>query len=190
MAEPNQIQIGPDPEIYDRYMNNPGGMGFAPIGGFNPYGSGNVNTASDAFYNAGKSDPSGIGASLLPITLAAGAGALATNLLGNDNSGGAGAGAGAGLGSTGAVPWTSGLENVSGPAAPSLVEKAIKKAPEAFKKAESMLNVSQAAAGGHLKAAMDLGGTALNNATKFAAEFGTPGNVPGMADFGAELAGL
>ena len=186
MAEPNQIQIMPDADIYDKYMNNPGGMGFAPIGTFNPYGANNVNTASDAFYNFGKSDPSGLGASLLPVTLAAGAGALATNLLGNSNGAAA---AGSGLGKSGALPWTSGLENAA-PASPSVGEQVVKKAIEKFSDAGKMANTVEAYAGGHLQAAMDLGGDALNNALQFASEYGTPGNVPGMADFGAELSGL
>jgi hypothetical protein len=179
VAEPNQIQIMPDPEIYDRYMNNPGGMGFAPIGGFNPYGTDNVNTASDAFYNFGRSDPDGLGASILPITLAAGAGALATNLLGNSNGGG--------LGASGAKPWTSGL---TAPAAPDAGGQLVKKAIDKFSDAGEMLNTVEAFAGNHLDVAMDLGGEALNNALQFASEYGTPGNVPGMADFGAELSGL
>ena len=162
MAEPNQIQIMPDPEIYDKYMNNPGGMGFAPIGGFNPYGTDNVNTASDAFYNFGRSDPDGLGASILPITLAAGAGALATNLLGNSNGGG--------LGASGAKPWTSGL---TAPAAPDTGVQQIKKAMDKFSDAGEMLNTVEAFTGGHLNAAMDLGGEALNNALQFASEYGT-----------------
>ena len=175
MAESNQIQIGPDPEIYDKYMNNPGGMGFAPIGGFNPYGTDNVNTASDAFYNFGRSDPDGLGASILPITLAAGAGALATHLLGNSNGGG--------LGASGAKPWTSGL---TAPAAPDTGGQIIKKVMDKFSDAGEMLNTVEAFAGNHLNAATKLGGEALNNALQFASEYGTPGKVPGMADFGAE----
>ena len=90
-------------------------------------------------------------------------------------------------------PWFEDLmENApSAPSvAPNLIKKGMKVVQKAAPKIESNLNLMNAELTGSLEAAQGLGGQALQNAQILAAEFGTPGSVPGMLDFGAEMAGM
>ena len=90
-------------------------------------------------------------------------------------------------------PWFEDLmENA--PSAPSLAPNLIKKGMKVIQKnapkIQDATNLMNAQLTGSLDAAKGLGGQALQNAKILAAEFGSPGSVPGMLDFGAEMAGM
>ena len=90
-------------------------------------------------------------------------------------------------------PWFEDLmENA--PSAPSLAPNLIKKGMKVIQKnapkIQDATNLMNAELINSLDAAKGLGGQALENAKILAAEFGSPGSVPGMLDFGAEMAGM
>ena len=161
--------FGTDKEVYSFYDSfNPSSKNFNPSSLVNPGGS--IPNAAQQASGQSFSDTFLQGAAL--------ATAGAAMLMG---------------GSTSMNPesWSEALRaNAPAPASPNLIKKGIKVVKKAAPKIDDAVNVMNAQLSGALQAAEALGGQALQNATILAAEFGSPGSVPGMLDFGAEMAGM